>query len=77
MMFSDAGKAVRFSENDVRPMGRQAAGVPRHDARGQPTVIAVLVARDEEQGVLTATENGYGKRTPFGEFTPPRARHQA
>ena len=69
MMFSDAGKAVRFSENDVRPMGRQARGVRGMMLEDGQTVIAMLVARDEEQGVLTATENGYGKRTPIGEYT--------
>ena len=69
MMFSDAGKAVRFSENDVRPMGRQARGVRGMMLEDGQTVIAMLVASDEEQGVLTATENGFGKRTPIGEYT--------
>ncbi|MCA0184864.1 MAG: DNA gyrase subunit A [Proteobacteria bacterium] len=69
MMFSDAGKAVRFSENDVRPMGRQARGVRGMMLEDGQTVIAMLVASDEAQSVLTATENGYGKRTPIGEYT--------
>jgi len=69
MMFSDAGKAVRFSENDVRPMGRQARGVRGMMLEDGQAVIAMLVASDEEQGVLTATENGFGKRTPIGEYT--------
>ncbi|NML26067.1 DNA gyrase subunit A [Zoogloea dura] len=69
MMFSDAGKAVRFSENDVRPMGRQARGVRGMMLEDGQTVIAMLVASNEEQSVLTATENGYGKRTPIGEYT--------
>jgi hypothetical protein len=69
MMFSDAGKAVRFSENDVRPMGRQARGVRGMMLEDGQTVIAMLVASDEEQSVLTATENGFGKRTPIGEYT--------
>jgi len=69
MMFSDAGKAVRFSENDVRPMGRTARGVRGMMLEDGQTVIAMLVAGDEEQGVLTATENGFGKRTPIGEYT--------
>ena len=69
MMFSDAGKAVRFSENDVRPMGRQARGVRGMMLEDGQTVIAMLVAGDEEQSVLTATENGFGKRTPIGEYT--------
>ena len=69
MMFSDAGKAVRFSENDVRPMGRQARGVRGMMLEDGQTVIAMLVAADEEQSVLTATENGFGKRTPIAEYT--------
>ncbi len=69
MMFSDAGKAVRFSENDVRPMGRQARGVRGMMLEDGQTVIAMLVAGNEEQSVLTATENGFGKRTPIGEYT--------
>ena len=69
MMFSDAGKAVRFSENDVRPMGRQARGVRGMMLEDGQSVIAMLVASDEEQSVLTATENGFGKRTPIGEYT--------
>ena len=69
MLFSDAGKAVRFDENDVRAMGREARGVRgMHLEEGQQ-VIAMLVAEDESQSVLTATENGYGKRTPIGEYT--------
>ncbi|MBL0284159.1 MAG: DNA gyrase subunit A [Zoogloea sp.] len=69
MMFSDAGKAVRFSENDVRPMGRQARGVRGMMLEDGQTVIAMLVAEDETQSVLTATQNGFGKRTPIAEYT--------
>ena len=69
MLFSSGGKAVRFDENDVRPMGRNAHGVRGMMlGRGQ-RVISMLVAEDEEQSVLTATENGYGKRTPIVEYT--------
>ena len=69
MLFSDSGKAVRFDENDVRPMGRAARGVRgMHLEEGQQ-VIAMLVAESEEQSVLTATENGFGKRTPITEYT--------
>jgi DNA gyrase subunit A len=69
MLFSDGGKAVRFDENDVRAMGRAARGVRGMKlAKGQQ-VISLLVAEDEEQAVLTATERGYGKRTPIGEYT--------
>ncbi|WP_427312774.1 DNA gyrase subunit A [Cupriavidus sp. H39] len=79
MLFSDAGKAVRFDENDVRPMGRQARGVRGMNLEDGQTVIAMLVAPAETAeeaadagvrgSVLTATENGYGKRTPIAEYT--------
>jgi DNA gyrase subunit A len=69
MMFSDAGKAVRFDENDVRPMGREARGVRGMQLEDGQQVIALLVAGSEEQSVLTATENGFGKRTPITEYT--------
>jgi DNA gyrase subunit A len=79
MLFSDGGKAVRFDEDDVRPMGRQARGVRGMMLDDGQHVIAMLVAeRDEslsaENGttrtsVLCATENGFGKRTPIAEYT--------
>jgi DNA gyrase, A subunit len=69
MLFSDAGKAVRFDENDVRPMGRNARGVRGMTLEEGQSVISLLVADDETQCVLTATENGYGKRTPITEYT--------
>ncbi|KWF16934.1 DNA gyrase subunit A [Burkholderia cenocepacia] len=69
MLFSDSGKAVRFDENDVRPMGREARGVRGMQLEDGQQVIALLVAGSEEQTVLTATENGYGKRTPITEYT--------
>jgi DNA gyrase subunit A len=69
MLFSDSGKAVRFDENDVRPMGRGARGVRGMMLEEGQQVIAMLVAESESQSVLTATENGYGKRTPIAEYT--------
>jgi DNA gyrase subunit A len=69
MLFSDGGKAVRFDENDVRPMGRQARGVRGMMLDDGQSVIAMLVAEDETQSVLTATQNGYGKRTSITEYT--------
>jgi DNA gyrase subunit A len=69
MLFSDSGKAVRFDENDVRPMGREARGVRGMQLEEGQQVIALLVAESEQQSVLTATENGYGKRTPITEYT--------
>jgi len=69
MLFSDGGKAVRFDENDVRPMGRNARGVRGMMLEDGQSVIAMLVAEDEQQSVLTATQNGYGKRTSITEYT--------
>ncbi|TFL13595.1 DNA gyrase subunit A [Pusillimonas caeni] len=69
MLFSDSGKAVRFDENDVRPMGRTARGVRGMSLEDGQQVISLLVAGDESQSVLTATENGYGKRTSIVEYT--------
>jgi len=69
MLFSDGGKAVRFDEEDVRPMGRTARGVRGMQLEEGQNVIAMLVAEDETQSVLTATENGYGKRTSIVEYT--------
>ena len=69
MLFSDGGKAVRFDEDDVRPMGRNARGVRGMMLDEGQGVIAMLVAEDETQSVLTATENGYGKRTSIVEYT--------
>ncbi len=69
MLFSDGGKAVRFDEGDVRPMGRTARGVRGMALEPGQTVIAMLVAEDETQSVLTATENGFGKRTSIVEYT--------
>ena len=69
MLFSDGGKAVRFDENDVRPMGRNARGVRGMMLDENQRVIAMLVAEDGDQSVLTATQNGYGKRTSILEYT--------
>jgi DNA gyrase subunit A len=69
MLFSDGGKAVRFDEDDVRPMGRTARGVRGMMLEEGQSVIAMLVAEDESQSVLTATQNGYGKRTSITEYT--------
>ncbi|MGQ0526041.1 MAG: DNA gyrase subunit A [Betaproteobacteria bacterium] len=69
MLFSDGGKAVRFAETEVRAMGRNAAGVRGMKLAKGRHVIALLTAENESQSVLTATENGYGKRTPVSEYT--------
>ena len=69
MLFSDGGKAVRFDEADVTPHGRTSRGVKGMTLEAGQTLIAMLVAEDETQSVLTATENGYGKRTSIVEYT--------
>ncbi len=69
MLFSDGGKAVRFEESDVRSMGRVTRGVRGMNLSKGGKVIALLVAENEQQSVLTATENGFGKRTPIAEYT--------
>ncbi|MBS1137442.1 MAG: gyrase subunit [Proteobacteria bacterium] len=69
MLFSDAGKAVRFHEEDVRSMGRVTRGVRGMWLDEGQQVLSMLVAADESQTVLTATENGYGKRTPIADYT--------
>jgi DNA gyrase subunit A len=68
MLFSDDGKAVRFVEDDVRPMGRVARGVRGMKLGEGSRVISMVVADSEAKSVLTATENGYGKRTAIAEY---------
>jgi DNA gyrase subunit A len=68
MMFSSDGKAVRFPETEVRPMGRQATGVRGMRLGAGARVVCMLAANDESKSVLTATGNGFGKRTPIGEY---------
>ncbi len=69
MLFSSEGKAVRFEEGDVRPMGRQATGVRGMKLGKGQRVVCMLAAHDESKSVLTATEHGFGKRTPIAEYT--------
>ena len=66
MLFSTAGKAVRFSEKEVRPMGRTAAGVRGIRLDPGQRVISLIVA--DEGDVLTVCEKGYGKRTAIDQF---------
>jgi len=66
LLVSSAGKAVRFNENDVRPMGRSARGVRGIRVATGHEVIALLIAGEGE--VLSVTEHGYGKRTPLDEY---------
>ena len=66
MLFSNAGKVIRFHESDVRPMGRTACGVRGTRLAAGQHVIALIIVSDG--AVLTATEHGYGKRTPVSEY---------
>jgi DNA gyrase subunit A len=72
LLFSDAGKVVRFTEEDVRPMGRTARGVRGILMQENQSVIALIIACPdavaETSTVLTATKNGYGKRTPLADY---------
>lgn len=68
MIFSDGGKAVRFNEEEVRGMGRQARGVKGIKLGAGCKVVALLTTDDIKANVLTATENGYGKRTTVEEY---------
>ena len=66
-MVSRNASAVRFSERDVRPMGRDTTGVSGMKLRSGDEVIAVEIARDD-QDLLVVTENGFGKRTRVEEY---------
>jgi DNA gyrase subunit A len=70
LLFSTAGKVIRFSEEDVRPMGRAARGVRGITLQESQSVVSVIIAGavDEQTTVLTATANGYGKRTPLSDY---------
>jgi DNA gyrase subunit A len=72
MLFSSDGKAVRFEEAVVRPMGRQATGVRGMRLAESQRVVCMLAANagkeDSSKSVLTATQNGFGKRTPIDEY---------
>ena len=66
MLFNNAGKVIRFKENDVRVMGRTACGVRGIKLQPGQHVISLIIASDSP--VLTATENGYGKRTLVEDY---------
>jgi DNA gyrase subunit A len=67
LLVSSSGKAVRFKESDVRAMGRTARGVRGVRLTGDQQVIALIIPQPEGY-VLTASENGYGKRTEVDDF---------
>ncbi len=66
------GKAIRFKESDVRPMGRQAAGVKALSLGKKDEIIGMVVAGEDEKYIFTASEKGYGKKTAVGLY--PRHR---
>jgi len=68
VLVSDGGKAVWFSEDTVRPMGRATRGVRGMKLPAEQQVLSLLIASDDQQSVLVATENGYGKRTVLSDF---------
>ncbi|MBN8513690.1 DNA gyrase subunit A [Accumulibacter sp.] len=68
ILVSDAGKAVWFDEEDVRPMGRTARGVRGMRLADRQQVLSLLIADSDQQTVLVATENGFGKRTALADF---------
>jgi len=70
MLFATSGKAIRFSEDDVRKMGRTARGVRGIKVSGDHKVNAMIIcdSNDQDSAVLTVTENGYGKRTTLSEY---------
>lgn len=68
MLASDSGKVIRFSENDVRPMGRTARGVRGMKIKEENRIISLIVPNDEAQ-VLSVSINGYGKRTNVSDFS--------
>lgn len=67
MMITDAGKAIRFNESEVRPMGRTARGVRGIKLQKDQKVISLMIV-DETATILTATENGYGQRTKLDDY---------
>lgn len=68
VLISDGGKAVWFDEEDVRPMGRATRGVRGMKLMLKQRVLSLLIADHDQQTVLVATENGYGKRTALADF---------
>ncbi|MDP0562129.1 MAG: DNA gyrase subunit A [Candidatus Endonucleobacter sp. (ex Gigantidas childressi)] len=67
MLLSNAGKAIRFEETDVRAMGRTARGVRGIKLKEGQRLISLIIPEDDAQ-ILTASEKGYGKRTPIKDF---------
>jgi len=72
LLFGNEGKVIRFNEADVRPMGRNARGVRGISLKESQSVISLIIVSPNETAttVLTATENGFGKRTPLADYPP-------
>ncbi len=71
LLFSTTGKVIRFTEKDVRPMGRTATGVRGIKIKEDQEIVSLIIADeqgDEDLGILTATEYGYGKRTKLNDY---------
>ncbi|MCZ6804755.1 MAG: DNA gyrase subunit A [Proteobacteria bacterium] len=73
MLFSDTGKVVRFPESHVRVMGRTAKGVRGIRLREDQKVISLIIVENNETTILTATGNGFGKRTAVEDY-PQKSR---
>ena len=65
---TNAGIAIRFPEEDVRPMGRPAAGVRGISLRGDDRVIGMVLNNHRDRTLLSVCENGYGKRSPLEDY---------
>jgi len=72
LLSSRQGKAIRFSEKDVRSMGRTARGVRGIRLGKGDRIVSMGIVRDESGDILAVTENGYGKRTPASEYRRQR-----
>ncbi len=68
MMVSRSGQAVRFDESDARPMGRDTSGVRGMNVSQKGNAVLAMDIADESRELLVVTENGFGKRTPIGEY---------
>ena len=68
LLFSSAGKTIRFHEDDARPMGRQTRGVVGIRLKPEQRVVSMLVSGEDSGDILLATANGYGKRTALSDF---------
>ena len=68
MLFNSAGKVIRFSETDVRSMGRVSRGVRGMRMAEDIEIISLIIANPEDGAILTATEYGFGKRTNLEQY---------